>query len=142
MRLLASLELDGELAPLERRLLAAHLERCPECGCVVGAMRDLSLLVRAAALEPAPASRPPRRRRTLAAGLGGAGAVALAFALGLLVAVHGRPAGGAGEASRPLLVAELAQPWPQNHATLAFEARASGRPALHWPQRPRALDLG
>lgn len=43
-----SLELDGELAQLERRMLATHLERCPRCAAYATHVRDFTERMRSA----------------------------------------------------------------------------------------------
>lgn len=51
-RLLASLELDGELDELGALQLRRHLERCPACALWVAEMRAVTTLLRAAPFEP------------------------------------------------------------------------------------------
>src|SRR3954454_20206074 len=62
----ASLGLDGELSELERSLLAAHLERCPDCARVVGDVRAMTMRLRAEPLAqpaaPVVLPRHPARR--------------------------------------------------------------------------------
>jgi anti-sigma factor RsiW len=80
-----SLDLDGELSQLERRMLATHLDRCPACNAYQDEVATFTHALRAA-----PAERPERafvlpRRRRLSLGSAQVGVAAmLAFAaLGL-----------------------------------------------------------
>ena len=43
-----SLELDGELSQLERRMLDMHLERCPRCAAYAADVRDFTERMRSA----------------------------------------------------------------------------------------------
>ena len=76
-----SLELDGELSQLERRMLAAHLDRCAECDAY---QADVATFTHS--LRTAPAERPQRpfvlpRRRWSSLGSAQVGVAAmLAFA--------------------------------------------------------------
>ena len=89
----ASLELDDELSQLERRVLASHLSRCPECSAFVS---DVSTFTQDLRKAPFEMLRRPvvvsRLRRTSARRLhvGVAAAVALA-ALGLGSQLASRP---------------------------------------------------
>ena len=51
-RLLASLELDGELDELGALQLRRHLERCPECASWVAEMAAVTSLLRETPFEP------------------------------------------------------------------------------------------
>jgi anti-sigma factor RsiW len=81
-----SLELDGELSELERRMLDAHLQRCPECRSFADDVVGFTSALREAPLESLEypvVVRKPRR-----VGLGrvravGAAAVLAIAALGL-----------------------------------------------------------
>ena len=80
-----SLELDGELSQLERAMVAAHLERCPDCSAYEADVTSFTRALREAPLEPMEAPVVVRRaRRFVAARLqaGVAAAVAVA-ALGV-----------------------------------------------------------
>jgi predicted anti-sigma-YlaC factor YlaD len=46
-----SLELDGELSELERRMLETHLLRCPACGAYSADVTDFTTMLRNAPLE-------------------------------------------------------------------------------------------
>jgi anti-sigma factor RsiW len=80
-----SLDLDGELSQLERRMLDIHLERCPRCAAYATDVRDFTERIRSA---PQPVMRRPvvvRRRGPITAvrlQVGVAAGLALA-ALGL-----------------------------------------------------------
>jgi len=81
-----SLELDSELSQLERRMVAAHLERCADCRAFRETVRRFTEELRAAPLE-VPRRRPvvvarPRRISLAGAQLGAAATLAIA-ALGL-----------------------------------------------------------
>jgi anti-sigma factor RsiW len=80
-----SLQLDGELSQLERRMLDTHLERCPRCAAYAADVRDFTERMRSA--PHALMQRPVvvRRRRpltTVRLQIGVAAGLALA-ALGL-----------------------------------------------------------
>jgi anti-sigma factor RsiW len=47
-----SLEIDGELSELERRMVAAHLARCPDCQEFKADVLGFTYELRAAPLEP------------------------------------------------------------------------------------------
>jgi len=57
-----SLELDGELSQLERRMLGTHLERCSACATYADDVRDLTERIRSAPLQAL--RRPVIVRRT------------------------------------------------------------------------------
>src|SRR5687767_2140963 len=80
-----SLELDGELSQLERAMVAAHLERCPDCRAYESEVTAFTDLLRHAPLKQLESPVVVRRpHRTIAARLqaGVAAAVAVA-ALGV-----------------------------------------------------------
>jgi anti-sigma factor RsiW len=80
-----SLELDGELSQLERAMVAAHLERCPDCRAYESEVTAFTDLLRQAPLKQLESPVVVRRpHRTIAARLqaGVAAAVAVA-ALGV-----------------------------------------------------------
>ncbi len=85
VRAQVSLQLDGELAELERRMLAAHLERCAECAAYADDLEQFTYAIRSAPLERL--ERPvviERRRRLSGVRLQVAAAAGLAVAaLGL-----------------------------------------------------------
>jgi anti-sigma factor RsiW len=80
-----SLLLDDELSQLERRMLSAHLTRCPECAAYAGDVTTFTDQMRYAPLEPLSRQIVVQRRRRIPAMRLQAGvAAALAFAaLGL-----------------------------------------------------------
>lgn len=84
----ASLDLDGDLADIERLLLDDHVTRCEGCAAAVEGMRSLTAVVRATPLErPERTLVLPLRRRPAAAAvraLAVATIVALAAGLGVL----------------------------------------------------------
>lgn len=57
-----SLDLDGELSQLERRMLESHLERCATCAAFADDVRDLTERIRTAPLQSP--RRPVVIRRT------------------------------------------------------------------------------
>lgn len=77
-----SLDLDDELSQLERAMVSAHLERCPECRAYKGEVAAFTGAVRAAPLErmesPIVLHRP---RRGIAVRLQSSAAAAAAVAL-------------------------------------------------------------
>jgi anti-sigma factor RsiW len=80
-----SLLLDDELSQLERRMLSAHLTRCPECAAYAEDVTTFTDQMRYATLEPLSRQIVVQRRRRIPAMRLQAGvAAALAFAaLGL-----------------------------------------------------------
>jgi anti-sigma factor RsiW len=76
-----SLELDGELSQLERAMVAAHLERCPECRAYESEVTAFTGLLRQAPLKemerPVVVRKP---HRTIAARLQAGVAAAVAVA--------------------------------------------------------------
>lgn len=88
-----SLELDGELSQLERRMLGTHLERCAACATYAEDVRDLTDRIRSAPLQ---ALRRPvvvkrtRQLTTTRLQIGVAAAFALA-ALGLGLQLSATP---------------------------------------------------
>lgn len=85
VRAQVSLELDGELSQLERRMLASHLERCPQCHAFAVDVRAFTEDLRNAPLETLAQPvvvRRPRRLTTARLQVGAAAALAVA-ALGL-----------------------------------------------------------
>jgi anti-sigma factor RsiW len=58
-RLLASLELDGELDELGALQLRRHLERCPECARWVAEMAEVTSLLRETPFERVPVDMAP-----------------------------------------------------------------------------------
>ena len=85
VRAQVSLELDGELSQLERRMLASHLERCPQCHAFAADVRAFTEDLRNAPLETLDQPVVVRRlRRATTARLQIGAAAVLAFAaLGL-----------------------------------------------------------
>jgi anti-sigma factor RsiW len=79
-----SLELDGELSQLERRMLAAHLDRCDGCAAYAADVRDVTERIRSA--PPALLQRPVvvRRHRSSLTSVRLQVGVAAAFALAAL----------------------------------------------------------
>jgi predicted anti-sigma-YlaC factor YlaD len=76
-----SLELDGELSQLERRMLEGHLARCADCGAYADDVKKFTTELRTAPLEPI--RRPvivhcPRRISLARAQVGLAAAVMIA----------------------------------------------------------------
>lgn len=59
-RLLASLELDGEIDELGAKQLRRHLASCPDCASWVAEMRSVTSLLRATPFEPVPTDMAPR----------------------------------------------------------------------------------
>lgn len=58
-RLLASLELDGELDELGALQLRRHLATCPDCALWVAEMAAVTTLLRETPFEPAPVDMAP-----------------------------------------------------------------------------------
>jgi anti-sigma factor RsiW len=81
VRAQVSLELDGELSQLERRMVAAHLQRCADCRSFEEALGAFTLELRAAPLEVLPhpvVVRAPRRVSLTATPAAVAAALAIA----------------------------------------------------------------
>jgi anti-sigma factor RsiW len=96
-----SLELDGELSQLERAMVAAHLERCPDCRAYKSEVTTFTGLLRQAPLKEMESPVVVRKpHRTIAARLqaGVAAAVAVA-ALGAASQVAPDAQGPAGSPS-------------------------------------------
>jgi predicted anti-sigma-YlaC factor YlaD len=92
----ASVDLDGQLAELERALLRAHLERCEDCAEHVRALAATTAQLRFARLaqpELPPFAAPRRGLVSLRAvqTAAAAAAVAVAAGLGAALGVQGRP---------------------------------------------------
>src|SRR5262245_3054556 len=88
-----SLELDGELSQLERRMLGTHLERCAACATYADDVRDLTERIRSAPLQALRRPVVVRRTRQLTGTrlqIGVAAAFALA-ALGLGMQLSATP---------------------------------------------------
>jgi anti-sigma factor RsiW len=76
-----SLELDGELSQLERAMVAAHLERCPDCRAYESEVTAFTRLLRQAPLKEIESPVVVRRpHRTIAARLQAGVAAAVAVA--------------------------------------------------------------
>lgn len=103
VRAQVSLELDGELSELERRMLVAHVERCEECRAYQADLVDFTWELREAPLEllthRIEVRQPRRRASSLAlAHVGFAAAVAVAV-LGTLTQLA--PLSERGRAATP-----------------------------------------
>jgi hypothetical protein len=99
----AALQPDGELSELERRLLAAHVSRCPECASFAAGVEAVVEEMRTTPLEPVPATSPvvAWRRRTVVPATRAAGrvaSVAAAAAAGIIAFSLG--AGTLGDVER------------------------------------------
>jgi anti-sigma factor RsiW len=78
IRAQVSLELDGELSQLERRMLSAHLLRCPECQTYAEHVTEITGAIRQAPLEPFERRVLVRgRRRRISVGAAPAAAAAM-----------------------------------------------------------------
>lgn len=91
VRAQVSLQLDGELSELERRMTESHLARCPECGAFE---QDVAMLTQS--LRDAPLERPrdpvvvyAPRRVSLARIHGGVAAAVAVVSLGVAVQFAG-----------------------------------------------------
>jgi len=91
VRAQVSLQLDGELSELERRLVASHLDRCPECAAFERDVVDFTGSLRDAPLEsphrPVVVHAP--RRVSFARVQGGVAAAVAVVALGVSVQFAG-----------------------------------------------------
>jgi predicted anti-sigma-YlaC factor YlaD len=103
-----SLELDGELSMLERRMLDVHLDRCPGCRAFSDQVMGVTSVVRAAepevpsrTLHVASRGRPRHLRATgrVMRSAASAAAIACAVAIGIVL-----PFGGGNDVSPGLLV--------------------------------------
>jgi anti-sigma factor RsiW len=95
---------DGELSEVERRLLLAHLSRCPDCGAFRCDVEAITRDIRAASLEPLgrPIELPVRRRLSSVRAFQLAAASAAAVAVGLGAPLLGvRELGQSGRGSAP-----------------------------------------
>ena len=91
VRAQVSLELDGELSQLERRMMESHLARCPECHAYERDAAALTRLLREAPLERPlypPVVRRPRRVSVARMQVGVAAALAVAV-LGVTLQMTG-----------------------------------------------------
>ena len=91
VRAQVSLQLDGELSELERRMVESHLARCPECCSYERGAAMLTRLLREAPLQPLTypvVVRRPRRVSVARMQVGVAAAVAVAV-LGVAVQTAG-----------------------------------------------------
>jgi predicted anti-sigma-YlaC factor YlaD len=82
-----SLDLDGELSQLERRMLSAHLDRCPECAGYAADLTQFTTAIRQAPLELFERRilvRPARRRISLRAAPVAAAAMLAVAILGVV----------------------------------------------------------
>jgi hypothetical protein len=124
----------GQLAPAERRRVAAHLVRCEDCSCELRLIRTLQPWAEGAAapgpmaaapwaLQPAAALHSPAPRRW-AASLALAAAVALAAGLGLL------------DWRRPVPLEPPAQDAPRS---AALHARLEPLDGARLPEAPERL---
>ena len=84
----ASLAPDGELSELERKLLDAHLARCPACASFSVEVAAIAAELRAAALVPLaqPVAIPSWRRRPVYARVRAVGAAAAVAVMALGIA--------------------------------------------------------
>jgi anti-sigma factor RsiW len=87
VRAQVSLQLDGELSELERRMLESHLGRCSECAGYARDVSSITELLRDAPLEPLPApiAVPRPRRVSVPWGQVGAAAALVVAVLGVAV---------------------------------------------------------
>lgn len=100
-RLRASLALDGDLEEIQLLLLQRHLDRCPECPAVVGAMRGVTERVRSAPHEVRPPARAVGRRPVQSLPWASIGVAVAALALGAATLPQPPgPTGAGGEAPR------------------------------------------
>lgn len=91
MRAQVSLVLDGELSELERRMVAAHVDRCPDCRTFQAGVTAFTGELRTARLEELEhpiVVRRPRRVSLARAQMGVAAAVAV-VALGAIAQTTG-----------------------------------------------------
>jgi predicted anti-sigma-YlaC factor YlaD len=100
IRAQVSLELDGELSQLERRMLSAHLLRCPECQTYAEHVTEFTGAIRQAPLEPFERRvlvRGRRRRISVGAAPAAAAAMLAVAVLGVIsqVGTSERRTGGA-----------------------------------------------
>lgn len=94
-----SLRLDGELSQLESRMLASHLDRCPECSAYESEVVALTTALRSAPLAPLPHPIVVRWRRRasvvrMQVGVAAAVAIAVVGATTQIVASENEPAFG------------------------------------------------
>jgi anti-sigma factor RsiW len=97
-----SLELDDELSQLERAMVAAHLQRCPQCRAYQSEVAAFTSALRTAPLERVESPilvRRPRRAISARLQAGAAAAVAL-VALGVASQVANEPRSPARSPSR------------------------------------------
>ena len=116
-----SLQLDGELSQLERRMLQSHLARCPACDAYTADVRLYTEQIRNAPLEVLQQPvvvRPHRRVTTARLQIGVAAACALA-ALGI--------------------GSQLAAPTPESVPSARFEGAPSLSPRAGVLEREQAI---
>ena len=119
-----SRELDGELSQLERKMMAAHLERCADCRAFEEAARTFTDELRAAPLELLQRPVVVRRSRRISltgAQVGVAATLAIA-ALGLASQI-GMPTSQRTGASPPVTPANLFETsWPPERELAQIDA--------------------
>ncbi len=108
---LLSLEVDGELTPPERRLLADHLRSCDDCRRERDALAELAGLLTASRIPVADGFRAELMERLPAAGWQSRHPMSWAAAVAVLVVLAGGAAalaGSAAAASAPVAAAVVA----------------------------------
>ena len=117
----AALAPDGELSELERKLLDAHLTRCPSCAQFALDVAAIAAELRAAAPQPLPRplSVPIWRRRPVYARVRAVGAAAAVAAMAVGIAERGplTPSTG-GDSFRLPQVTNFANRAPQREVEL------------------------
>lgn len=117
-----SLQLDGELSELERRMLESHLARCTECHAYAADVRMLTEQIRSAPLEALERPVVVRRQRILTIAR-----LQVGIAAGLAVAALG-------------LGSQLAVSSESQRPSLArFEGRANLSPPASVLEREQAI---
>lgn len=81
VRAQVSLQLDGELSELERRMMQSHLARCEDCGAYEHGVVSVTSLLREAPLEQAPYPLVVRLPRRISVAYGQVAGVAAVFVI-------------------------------------------------------------
>ena len=134
----AALAPDGELSELERKLLDAHVQRCPACAHFALDVAAVAAELRAAQLQPLPRplSVPIWRRRPAYARVRAVGAAAAVAAMALGIAARAPLSPSETDSLRLPRVTNFANTAPQREVEL-ITRRVDNEKAAATRYRPR-----